>query len=303
VKKILIVAKYSNVVIVVPPFNMDETKSDEFLAINPFGKVPLLRTPEGAIFETNAIIRHIGRLSHPYPIYGSNIYEASKIDSWIDWSRNEIEYPTAILTYPIWNFMDPDTETIPNALEETRNLLLSLNKHLLVNTFLVTNKITLADISVAFALLPLFMEVFDPSFRRQVSNVFRWFETVVNQKIFLNIFGEVTYCSKSPYTNELKPQKQSTKKSEKKKLLKSHKTIQNKIFQKNLLLKKKPQMFSISKTFLLQPLIWNNGKVCMQIHILQDQRQLLGFGKTMIRKDIPCGFLDIIFLRSVQFSL
>ena len=46
---------------VVQPFVMGvDNKTPEFLAKNPFGKVPVLETPEGAcIFESNAIARFL----------------------------------------------------------------------------------------------------------------------------------------------------------------------------------------------------------------------------------------------------
>jgi len=57
---------------------------------------------------------------------------------------------------------------------------------------------TIADIAVVFSLLPLVVDVFDAGVRKQYSNVFRWFETCVNQPVFLEFLGEVTMCGKSP---------------------------------------------------------------------------------------------------------
>jgi len=34
------------------------TKTPEFLKMNPIGKVPVLETPDGPIFESNAIARY-----------------------------------------------------------------------------------------------------------------------------------------------------------------------------------------------------------------------------------------------------
>jgi elongation factor 1-gamma len=54
--KILVTAKYAGVNIDVPPFKLGEdNKTAEFLKKNPVGKVPVLETPEGPIFESNAI--------------------------------------------------------------------------------------------------------------------------------------------------------------------------------------------------------------------------------------------------------
>jgi hypothetical protein len=50
--KALIAAEYVGVSIELPPFQMGvDNKTDEFLKMNPHGKVPVMSTPEGAIFE------------------------------------------------------------------------------------------------------------------------------------------------------------------------------------------------------------------------------------------------------------
>lgn len=38
-----------------------ELKNTEYLAKHPLGKVPLLETPEGTLFETHAILKYFGR--------------------------------------------------------------------------------------------------------------------------------------------------------------------------------------------------------------------------------------------------
>uniref|UniRef100_A0A2P2MBI5 Elongation factor 1-gamma-like protein n=1 Tax=Rhizophora mucronata TaxID=61149 RepID=A0A2P2MBI5_RHIMU len=58
--KTLIVAEYSGVeVTLVENFEMGvSNKTPEFLKMNPIGKVPVLETPDGPIFESNAIARY-----------------------------------------------------------------------------------------------------------------------------------------------------------------------------------------------------------------------------------------------------
>jgi len=43
--------------------NMSETKTEEYLKKNPNGKIPMLETKDGVIYESNAIMRHVVRLS------------------------------------------------------------------------------------------------------------------------------------------------------------------------------------------------------------------------------------------------
>ncbi|KAJ0078044.1 hypothetical protein Patl1_36616 [Pistacia atlantica] len=58
--KALIVAEYNGVQVkLVDNFKLGVTnKSPEFLKLNPIGKVPVLETPDGPVFESNAIARY-----------------------------------------------------------------------------------------------------------------------------------------------------------------------------------------------------------------------------------------------------
>jgi elongation factor 1-gamma len=62
-------------------------KSDAFMAAHPFGTVPAAFSPDGStgIFESNSIMRAVARLGEKrHPLYGSNPYEAARIDSFLD---------------------------------------------------------------------------------------------------------------------------------------------------------------------------------------------------------------------------
>ena len=79
------VAGWSGVQIQVMPFQMGvDNKTPEFLAKNPFGKVPLLETPEGTcIFESNAIARYIASSSRS-ALYPPAAATRARIDAWMD---------------------------------------------------------------------------------------------------------------------------------------------------------------------------------------------------------------------------
>jgi len=62
-------------------------KTDEFLAANPFGTVPVAFSPDGqiGIFESNSMLRAVARLGRSGPsLYGDDAYTASRIDSFLD---------------------------------------------------------------------------------------------------------------------------------------------------------------------------------------------------------------------------
>ncbi|KAI3755156.1 hypothetical protein L1987_54951 [Smallanthus sonchifolius] len=50
----------------------------EFLKMNPIGKIPVLETPDGFVFESNAIARYVARLKTDTSLFGSSPIEYAK---------------------------------------------------------------------------------------------------------------------------------------------------------------------------------------------------------------------------------
>jgi len=192
--KSLIAAEYVGIQIETPPFNIGtDNKSKEFLAKFPVGKIPALETPEGTIFESNAIARHVARQGHS-KLYGSSLIEAAQVDQWIDFSANEIELPSAAWIFPILNIVPFHKEATEKAKGDIKKAMTILNNHLNTKTFLVGERISLADIVIATSLYRLYSMVFDPGFRKPFPNVTRWYLTVVNQPNAKKVMGHI--CEK-----------------------------------------------------------------------------------------------------------
>merc|ERR1712107_427681 len=79
---------------------------------------------------------------------------------------------------------------------DIKSAMNALNSHLLTRTFLVGERISLADISVCCTMLNLYKYVLDPNFRKAYVNVNRWFTTVVNQPNVKAVIGDFTLCTK-----------------------------------------------------------------------------------------------------------
>lgn len=90
--KVLIAAEYNSVDIEVPEFNAKtDTKKPEFLKKSPLGRVPVLETSKGSIFESNAIARYVARIRNDTELYGTSFFESAQVDSWIDFCSHDIE--------------------------------------------------------------------------------------------------------------------------------------------------------------------------------------------------------------------
>ncbi|KAL0013091.1 hypothetical protein SO802_000160 [Lithocarpus litseifolius] len=214
--KTLIAAEYSGVKVelgLAPNFEMGvSNKTPEFLKMNPIGKIPVLETPDGAIFESNAIARYVTRLKADNPLYGSSLIGYAHIEQWIDFATLEID-AHVLSWYRLRTGRDvylPPAEE--QAITSLKRALDALNAHLASNTFLVGHSVTLADIITTCNLYLGFAYLMTKSFTSEFPHVERYFWTMVNQPNFKKIMGEVKQAeSVVPITKKPSQPKESAK--------------------------------------------------------------------------------------------
>lgn len=188
-----IAAEYSGVKVeMAPNFEMFVTnQTPEFLKMNPYGKIPVLETPDGPLFESNAIARYVTRLKADNPLYGSSLIEYARIEQWIDFSSMEIDANIAKWAYPRMGYalyLAPAEEA---AISSLKRALGALNTHLASNTYLVGHSVTLADIITTCNMYIGFTTVMTKSFTSEFPHVERYFWTMVNQPNVKKVIGEV----------------------------------------------------------------------------------------------------------------
>jgi len=207
--KILIAGKYAGVQIKV---EVSQRGKQGYELGHPLRKVPVLTVDEGVVFESNAIVRYIARENAGSKLFGTNSFEASEIDAWIDISVNDIDGPLGVWEGIIKGTIPNDEVALKKAIADSRKVLQALDTHLLTRTFLVRDRLTLADIVVANSLLPGYRVLFDPGFRKAFRNTNRWFLTLINQLNFISVLGEVSLADKKPVSAEQKVKAEQPKK-------------------------------------------------------------------------------------------
>ncbi|CAI9115094.1 OLC1v1015928C1 [Oldenlandia corymbosa var. corymbosa] len=205
--KALIAAEYSDVKVeLAKDFQMGVTnKTPEFLKMNPLGKIPVLETPEGPVFESNAIARYVTKLKADNPLFGSTLIEYGQIEQWIDFATTEIDANTGRWLYPRLGYqvyLPPAEEAAISALKRA---LGALNTHLASHTFLVGDTVTLADVIMTCNLFLGFRSVFTKAFTSEFPHVERYFWTLVNQPKFQKIIGKVEQATAVPPVASKKP--------------------------------------------------------------------------------------------------
>eukprot|EP00178_Gracilaria_changii_P009033 TRINITY_DN26814_c0_g1_i1.p1 TRINITY_DN26814_c0_g1~~TRINITY_DN26814_c0_g1_i1.p1 ORF type:complete len:428 (+),score=84.64 TRINITY_DN26814_c0_g1_i1:150-1286(+) len=190
----------------------EDNKSKDFLKMNPMGKVPVLEIPgKGAIFESNAIAWYLAATKREVGLLGRNALEEAQVKQWMDFTSNELVPPAITWLAPIMGFREYDETAHQNAVANIKKVFDSLNTVFGRRTYLVGDRFTLADITLASSLCPLYQMVIEPRFRTPFVNLNRWFETVCNNPAFM----KVKECSQSAWC-VVAQQPKKTKKVEKK---------------------------------------------------------------------------------------
>jgi len=214
-QKIQIAAAYSGAdVKVASNFEFGQTNtSDEFLAKFPMGKVPAFEDSNGVcLSETNAIAHFVANET----LRGTNPIDQALVMQYLEFADNEVLPSACTWVYPTLGFKQYNKQDTEKAQTHLKKCLALLNGFLETRTFLVGERVTLADIALACNMLMLYAQVLDPKFREPYSNVNRWFLTCVNQPQFKQVLGEFTLCEKmATFDNkryqELHPKTQKAK--------------------------------------------------------------------------------------------
>lgn len=80
--------------------------------------------------------------------------------------------------------------------KKAKEMLDQMEVYLKTRTFLAGERLSLADISLAMAYLPMYQFVMDSKLRSKYPNNTRWFNTCINQPNFLKVLGNVKLCEK-----------------------------------------------------------------------------------------------------------
>jgi elongation factor 1-gamma len=176
-QKVLIAAKYANKQVDVK----DHLPHDKF----PLGLTPAFEEGQVHLFGADAIAKHLASGNSTY------VPKDPTVDQWLLWSEAELLPNVLAYVLPSLSFAHIDNAAVEQARQELNSQLQHFDKLLLARTYLVGERLSIADVSVALNLLAAFQNVFDGKVRNSLVNVTRWFTTVVNQKFVKEVIGEV----------------------------------------------------------------------------------------------------------------
>lgn len=156
----------------------------DFLAMNPHGRVPVIREGDAAVWESHAILRYLAARHGAGQFWSGDPAVRAAIDGWMDWSQTALQ--PDFLGGVFWGFYrTPEHKrnwpAIDAALARCAGHFGKLDRLLEGRPFLLGDALTLADITAGTSLYRYFeLEIERPQLRQ----VERWYRALQQRPAF-----------------------------------------------------------------------------------------------------------------------
>ncbi|KAK4046078.1 hypothetical protein OIO90_006631, partial [Microbotryomycetes sp. JL221] len=184
---------------------------EEYKSKYPLGLVPAFEKGDFSLTESVAIAYYLANQNEQgAALLGKNKEDAAKVQQWVEFANMYLLTSLGAWFGPILGMEPYNKAGVERAKEKVTKAAAILEDALKTRTFLVGDRLSLADIFVASVLGRGFERVLDPAFRKSHVNIVRHFNTVIHQKPFFDVLGgEPPLCDKAieyvPPKKEAKP--------------------------------------------------------------------------------------------------
>jgi len=122
----------------------DQTRTLEFLAMNPAGQVPVaMFAANGPLAQSNAIILHLAEGSDLIP---QDAFERALMYQWMFWEQYNHEPSVAVLRFHRHYLKKTDID--PALVTKSEAALTLMNNHLARRSYFVGSRLSLADVAL-----------------------------------------------------------------------------------------------------------------------------------------------------------
>jgi len=123
-----------------------ETRTPEFLAMNPAGQVPVVRFADGrTLSQSNAIMLYLAEGSALIP---KDAFERAQMFQWLFWEQYSHETAIAVLRFQRFYLKKSNEEIDPNLRPRCHRVLALMDEHLEDRVYFVGKYLSLADIAL-----------------------------------------------------------------------------------------------------------------------------------------------------------
>jgi elongation factor 1-gamma len=227
-RRALAVATYAGLEVETDPaFTMKDGawKTKDFLKKFPLGYLPAFEGADGLnLQESGAIADYFASLAPNSDLVPAEKEAAAEVREWQYFADQEIMIKTGVAMRMLNNRLPYNKPVFEGVLGEVMARLEVLDQILLKKTFIVGERLTIADIFLATSLTNAFTSLIDAELRAKVPNTVRYTNTVVRHPKIAKVFGKVEYIEKMPaFQAPAKAKKEKAPKEEKPKAEKKEK--------------------------------------------------------------------------------
>lgn len=198
---ILAVAKANGLEVEVVETNT-EKPTEEYVKYNPLSKVPTFVGADGYVLsECIAIAVYITSQNEKTTLLGKTKQDYASILKWMSFFNSEVLPKLGAWYRPLLGKEPYNKKTVEENQKAALKAVSVVESHLLNNTFLVGERITLADLFAVGIIARGFEFFFDKQWRSENPNVTRWYETVYNQPIYSAVAPKYTLLDTPKLTN------------------------------------------------------------------------------------------------------
>jgi glutathione S-transferase len=134
-----------------------EHKKPDFLKFNPNGKVPVLKHGDFYLWESNAIALYLASLRPESGLLPRDPKQAAQVDQWLFWKSSHFYPPFGRIAFErvikgVFGMGTPDEAVVEQAIKDFGQFASVLDAHLASRSFVVGDRLTLADLSLACSL-------------------------------------------------------------------------------------------------------------------------------------------------------
>jgi elongation factor 1-gamma len=194
--------------------------STEYLKLNKLGKVPTFEGADGYVLsECIAIAVYLTSQNEKTSLLGKTKQDYASILRWMSFANTDILTALGGWFRPIIGRDPYNKKNVDESSKAALKAVDTLEQHLMTHTYLVSERLTLADLFAAGILARGFQYFFDKKWRAANPNVTRWYETVYNQPIYSAVVDKLQFIDEAIENKPPKkeqPKKEQAPKKEKK---------------------------------------------------------------------------------------
>jgi len=144
-----------------------------------------------SLFDANAIAYFLSSEQ----MRGTSAEDRALVLQWLNYGTESVVPAVAGWVYPSLSLVESCPAGLAKAKSDMRQVFSCVNDYLKTRTFLVGERMTVADVSLACDLLLAYKHVVDEAFRKPYGNLNRWFLTVMNQENVRKVCGDLNLCT------------------------------------------------------------------------------------------------------------